>query len=280
MLVEYILHITSPPSPNFTILPSLVPHLHSLTTSYPIESAKHFVGKLKLMQKNLSRGLSKGATSPTSKTWPGTSELAFLWTITYIWPTSDMNHHVVSPARLLMGSYLGLCRVRSLSDLASGLFLSSLFLRYEEDSKRLVPEALNFVLNALLHLAPHQYTDNDSVPGSFPCPDLNTPTCRHLRISIKVAKRLAPRPANLVELMARKESVDEQSKVDILLVTLDLLGRLADMYKGLDGFIELFEPVVDILDGLHLEWAAAPLKVGLHSLPLFVFVTDCAYLAS
>ncbi len=60
------------------------------------------------MHKNLKRGLSKGALDPEAKTWPGLQELSLLRVIGQIWPTSDMNHHVVSPARLLIGAYLGL----------------------------------------------------------------------------------------------------------------------------------------------------------------------------
>ena len=48
------------------------------------------------MQKNLTRGLSKSAVSMDAKTWPGPSELALLWIIGHVWPTSDMKHPVVS----------------------------------------------------------------------------------------------------------------------------------------------------------------------------------------
>lgn len=106
------------------------------------------------MQKNLEHGLSQGPLNPESKTWPGLPELTLLRVIGALWPTSDLNHVVISPARILMGSYLGLCRVRSFADLASGLFLWTLFLKYKTLSKRFVPEAINFVINAVLHPAP------------------------------------------------------------------------------------------------------------------------------
>ena len=146
--MDYILYITSPPTPRFNVFLSILPHLQALSTSYPIESANHFNSKLKLMQKNLVRGLSRGATSLESKTWPGIPELSLLLTISHVWPTSDMNHAVVNPARLLMGSFLGLCRVRSLQDLASGLFICTIFLKYESFSKRFIPEVPAFLSNA------------------------------------------------------------------------------------------------------------------------------------
>ncbi len=152
-----MLHITSGPTPRFSLIPGLLPHLASLTKAYPVQSAENFIRKLNLMQKNLEHGLSQGPLNPESKTWPGLPELTLLRVIGALWPTSDLNHVVISPARILMGSYLGLCRVRSFADLASGLFLCTLFLQYESLSKRFVPEAINFVINAVLHLVPKGY---------------------------------------------------------------------------------------------------------------------------
>ncbi|KAA1466565.1 Nop14-like protein [Dentipellis sp. KUC8613] len=251
VLIDHILYITSPPNPRFSLLTSLIPHLFSLTKTYPIQSAQHFVAKLTLMQKNLRRGLSQGANELGSRTWPGLPELTLLRVVGIVWPTSDMNHVVVSPARLLMGSYLGLCRVRSVKDIASGLFLCTLFLQYEELSKRFVPEALNFAINALLHLAPHSYQDSHSLPGSLFSPDFGT----KLRLSGKKAKKLSAQKANLSELLNADDD-NEQAKVDLLGVALDLVGRFADMYKGLEGFIELFEPILEVVE--HVKTGSLP----------------------
>lgn len=261
VLIDYILHVTAPPEPNFHLLPPLLQHIHVLTSSYPVESAKHFITKLKLMQKNLQKGLSNGSTSGSAKTWPGTSELALLWIISHVWPTSDMDHPVVSPTRLLIGSYLALGRIRNLHDLSSGLFLCTLFLRYEEYSKRLVPEVVNVLLNAILHLAPHRFKTKDTLPGVFPCPDFNAERCRPLKLNKKLATSLNPGSPNLVKSMARTVENVEQAKLDLLAASLDLLGQTSDMYKSLDGFIELFGPVLDVLDGLKLDWASDLLRV-------------------
>ena len=83
-----------------------------------------------------------------------------------IWPTSDLNHAVISPTRMLLGAYLGLGRVRSLSDIGSGLFLCTLFLHFEAFSKRFETEAINFLVNSVLHLAPHRYQEI-SIPSTW-----------------------------------------------------------------------------------------------------------------
>ncbi|KAG1796802.1 Nop14-like protein [Suillus plorans] len=249
VLVDHILYITSPPAPRFTLLNSIVPHLFALCRSYPIESAGIFVEKLSLMHKNLERGLSRGALELGARTWPGPAELSLLRTIGVIWSSSDMSHPVISPARLLMGAYLGLCRVRSLTDITSGLFLSSIFLQYEELSKRLVPEAINFSINAVLHLAPSSLKNVTSIPGSFPSPDFHSDLCAPLAIDVKKSKHLDFRTPNLHQLLI-DENYQEQDKLDLLGLAFRLLDRFSEMYKSLDGFIELYQPVLDILTKL------------------------------
>lgn len=213
------------------------------------------------MHKNFKRGLSRGALDPEAKTWPGLAELSLLRVIGIVWPTSDMNHAVISPARLLMGAYLGLGRVRSLVDIGSGLFLCTLFLQYEELSKRLVPEAINFLVNAVLHLCPHSFKDVSSLPGSFPCPDFRSAMCRPLTLKPKKVTDFAVRKMNLANVLDGGE-LGEQTKVDLLGLTFNLLRRFSDMYKGMDGFIELFQPINDITSELDLSNLPTDLQVS------------------
>ena len=217
------------------------------------------------MHKNLKRGLAKGALDLQAKTWPGPQELSLLRVIGQIWPTSDMNHPVVSPARLLMGAYLGLGRVRSLQDVASGLFLCSLFLHYEKMSKRFVPEAINFLVNSTLHLAPHPYTDAASLPGNFPTQDFRTAVTLPLQMDVKKVKKLSASKPDLANCLCG-ELLGEQTKVDLLGLTWELFGRFAGLYKGLDGFIELFTPIQDTLSAVKGNNLPADLSTRLQSL--------------
>ncbi|TFK25980.1 nucleolar protein 14 [Coprinopsis marcescibilis] len=249
VLIDHILHVASSTPPRLQVINAIYPHLTAITKAYPIPIARYFNEKLSLMHKNLKRGLSQGAHDPKSRTWPGLAELSFLRVIGRLWPTSDLHHAVISPARVLMGAYLGLCRVRTLADISSGLFLCTLWLQYETLSKHLVPEAINFLINSILHLAPNKIDTIDSLAGSFPSPDFGSDALK--RITLKKSKiPLAPRTANICELSTVTNDSDEQAKTDLLALALELLTRFADMYKGLDGFIELFEPVQAVLEGV------------------------------
>jgi nucleolar protein 14 len=261
VLVDHILYVTSPPSPRFGVVSGLLPHLAALTRAYPTTSATHFVSKLKLMEKNLKRGLSQGALNLETKTFPGLPELAILRTIGTLWSTSDMNHVVVSPARLLMAAYLGLGRVRSVQDLASGLFLCTIWLQYESLSSRFVPEAVNFALNAVIHLSPHKYVQPKDVPGSFPHPDVGSDLAKLLRINLKkVSVASLSSPIDVVAIFTDTEE-EETTKAQLLSTALDILGRFAEMYKSLDGFPELFTPILEVIKGLGIRKLPEPLQV-------------------
>lgn len=262
VLLDHLVHVSALPVPNLTLVTALLPQFTQLCQVYPIPAAEAFVAKLKLMHKNFARGLSHGPTLVDSRTWPGSAELVLLRLVGTIWPTSDKAHVVIGPARLLMASFLGLARVRSLEDIASGLYLSTLVLRFERLSQRLVPEVVNFLFNTVVHLAPHSIKNPSTLPGTFPTPDFGETHCPSLKLS-KKAKSLSPRKADLAALLSDDNKNDEQVKVDLLACTLDVLGRFADLYKGLDGFIELFTPLQPLLAAVNAQQYSPELKVSL-----------------
>lgn len=260
MLIDHVLYLASQPTSNFVVISAILPHISALSEAYPVQAGEHFVEKLKIMHKNLKRGLSRGALDVEAKTWPALPELSILRIIGAIWSTSDMNHAVISPTRVLMGAYLGLGRVRSMADIASGLFLCTVFLQFEELSKRLVPEAVNFLVNTVLHLAPHRYTDISELPGSFPSPDFLSDLCRPLRMKGKTGPNVLEKPDLFAMLSAEEPS--ETNKGSLLSLALELLRRYADMYKGIDGFIELYSPILEVVQHLEQKKLGSALQVS------------------
>ncbi|QRV72379.1 nucleolar complex protein 14 [Ceratobasidium sp. AG-Ba] len=256
-LLDHILHVASSPSPSFSLVSSLTPHLYTLSTSYPTIAAQAFTSKITLMQKNLARGLALNSLSPGARTWPGPAELSLLRLVGVIWSTSDLNHAVATPAMLLIGQYLAQARVRRLSDIAAGSFLCTLVLQYESYSKRFVPEAISFLANACLHLAPHKFTLKD-LPGWFPSPDVNSEAS--LAIRLKSSAKAVPATPNLSALLTLDGNGETQDKVDVLALVFTLLDRFAQMYASLDGFVELFSPLQKVLQGLKLDKQSSELQ--------------------
>jgi nucleolar protein 14 len=121
---------------------------------------------------------------------------------------------------------------------------------------------VNFLANAVLHLAPHRFGEASSIPGFFPSPDFQT--CPQLTLDSKKARGLSIRTPSFGELNAG--SPDEQAKVDLLALSLNLLNRFADMYKSLDGFLELYQPIQEILSRLSTNDLSESLRVCISSL--------------
>lgn len=259
MLLDHVLHLASSPSPTtFTTINSLLPQLLTLSHAYPLTTAPYYVDKLALMQKNFVRGVARGPLDPTSKTWPGAPELTLLRLVGIVWSTSDLSHPVAAAAMLLIGQYLSQGRVRTVGDIASGLFLCTLAGQYETFSKRLVPEAMNFLLNAFLILVPTSVSAKN-VPGSFPSPDLGHDHVKRLRL--RTTDDLSPRTLNLTASLAGAAS-DTQLKVDLAASTIALLKDLAEKYVSMEAFIELFKPAEVILSKVSAN-VPASIKVSL-----------------
>ncbi|KAM0792831.1 hypothetical protein ACM66B_002597 [Microbotryomycetes sp. NB124-2] len=250
VLVDHILHLASRATPtSFKTINSLLPHVLTLSHAYPLAIVPYYVEKLSLMQQNFVKAVGKGAVDPTAQTWPGAPELTFLRLIGMVWSTSDLSHPVAAAALLLICQYLAQARVRQFSDIASGLFLCTLASQYETLSKRLVPEALNFLLNALLIMLPTTLTMRN-LPGSFPSPDFGQDHTKRLKLRLKnaAASSHVPGPIDfLSSLQAGSSETNVQLKIDLVATALTLLQDFADKYVSALAFIELFEPVQEVL---------------------------------
>ena len=98
----------------------------------------------------------------------------------------------------------------------------------------------------MLLLAPTPFKDEASIPGTIPTPDFGAEYTQNLKIRVKKARDLQPGKPALFTIL--NGDADEQAKINLLTLSLDLLGRFAEMYKPLDAFIEIYAPVLDVLE--------------------------------
>ena len=56
---------------------------------------------------------------------------------------------MIGPASLFLGQCLSQCPVRTYKDIASGLLASSILIGFNEETKRIVPECLEFVRSVM-----------------------------------------------------------------------------------------------------------------------------------
>ena len=229
ILVEHLDYLTNKPErASFTVLGTLIRHIHSLAKSFPLEVGDAFRAQLRTIQE-------KRPTSPT----PG--DLVIYTAIGSIFPTSDHFHQVVTPAMLSMARYLGQKIPKSLADLAKAAYIGTLSLQYQRLSKRYVPEVVNSVLNGLYMLSPLKPT---SVPGPFPyhegVPSMRIGTTETIS---KVNSR-SIRFWDIEHKDGERPDEDEEVKISLLETYLGLVDEMAELWVGKSAYQEIFEPFI------------------------------------
>ncbi|KAI5862190.1 Nop14-like protein [Durotheca rogersii] len=244
VLVRYLAHLSNRATklPLFSILESLIRHIHSLAKSYPVEIANEF--RSQLGEFGRSRPLS-----------PNLGDFVVLTAVGSIFPTSDHFHQVATPASLLIARNLEKVP-KSLADYAQGAYLSTLALQYQQVSKRYIPEVMNFCLNTLCALAPKKV---EEIPRSFP---VHEPAAG-IRIANAQSfgvRKLTPADCLGVEL---SDEAATSAKLAILATTIQLLDAAADLFSGKSAFTETFEPVQALLAHLASERCRGELPAAL-----------------
>lgn len=213
--------------PSFSVLESLIRHIHSLSKMFPIEisqSCRHLIEK---MSRERPLALEVG-------------DLVLLTTVGTIFPTSDHFHQVVTPAMLANARYLGQKVPRTLADHAVGIYISILSLQYQQLSKRYIPEVINFILNTLCSLAP---TAPALQLGRFPLHESEA------AVRAKGAKEAVPRRLNFADCVQTgvqgKKAADV--KIAILDTALQVCDAAADAWTGKDAFVETFDQVLEVV---------------------------------
>ena len=248
-----------------SLLNSLVKPIYELSQTYTLTASQIFVGKLAVMQRNLTRGISAAGTASGSaaKTWPGFAELSFFRLTAIVWPTSDRQHLVTTPYLLLLAQYLAHARVRvdsqsALSDIASGMYLASLVASAEKESKRLFPEALNFLFQALALLAPLDKAGREhaqQIAATFGIPLLSNTTNSKAALALQcdVAQPRSTATEERISLLdmlsARdpKDALGRRTRTELYAMSCSLIEEFTRLYRGSDSFVELFTPFVELL---------------------------------
>ena len=114
----------------------------------------------------------------------------------------------------------------------------------------------------MLLLAPTPFTDEASIPRTIPTPDFGAEYTQNLKIRVKKARDLQPGKPALFTILNGEADADEQAKVNLLSLSVDLLGRFAEMYKPLDAFIEIYEPALDVLEQVQAHKLSSVFQVS------------------
>lgn len=238
VLVDFIsLPLDEEASAPISVLESLVRHIHSLAKTFPMEIAKRF--RHHIAEIGHSRPLE---LQP--------SDLLLLTAAGTIFPTSDHFHQVVTPAMLTMTRYLGQRVPRNLADYAVGTYLSFILLQYQQQSKRYVPEVVNFCLNTLCALSP---VSPAHATGNFPEHEAPVGTRAHGCNEVAVRKlsfadcvvseggEVGGKTKVASKTEATVKAKANALKVALLDTNVQVLEAAADLWTGKSAFVETFE---------------------------------------
>ncbi|KAK9765272.1 nucleolar complex protein 14 [Basidiobolus ranarum] len=237
---------------------ALTKHILELSQQMPEVAAEYAMSDITSSQKTLNKALVAG----TKSGMPSADELLTFKLYGHIFPTSDLQHVVITPLMLMIGQYLGQCSIRNGRDLLSGLFLSNIVLEFQSLSKRIVPEAHNFLLSALYHLAPLE--QSETIPGWFPLIDeyFGKWTEELDNTKLKSAK---PQLINFGELLASSKVTPEffetaEFRATALKMIVHLIGESAVLYCSTAAFLELFTPALELIRSVQQKKFSTELK--------------------
>ena len=254
VLVEHIPFLANQSGhPPFSILEAIIRHVHSLSKMFSEEIGRAFQSHLKYLH----------ADRPTA---PKPGDLIILAAVGSIFPTSDHFHQVVTPAALCMTRYLSQKIPQSLSDIANGTYIQSLYLQYQRVSKRYVPELVNYTLATLLTLAPVKGNHlTRSFPYKAPGARLHiegtSTSLKHVSRMLKFADIFPAEEASAADI--------EALKLALLNSHLRMIGTMANIWSEKLAFCEIFTPLLSLLQHLASKPCSARLtdEIKVNRLP-------------
>lgn len=225
--------------PSFSVLESLIRHIHSLAKMFPVEIANQC--RHRIEEEERERPLVLG---------PG--YLVLLTAIGTIFPTSDHFHQVVTPAMLAAARYLGQKVPHVLGDHVMGIYLSILSLQYQQLSKRYVPEVINFTLNTICALSPAPLKSKTS---RFPLHQSEA------GLRAERCSKVSLRKLNFADCLMEEQKGEEAAatKVAILSTALHICDTAADTWTGKSAFGETFDQVLEVVKHMNSKKCRAHL---------------------
>lgn len=213
----------------FKTLHELSPLMFDLIQMNPDEGSKCFLEVMKEKYEDFKK---------KPKRFPGLDALVFFKLIGSLFPTSDFRHPIVTPSTVFLHHILSQSKVKSRSDIASGLFLATLVLDYQQLSKKFLPAIMNF-LSGVCYLA----LKKSMIEQIKPIPPFKKNDellSFETKFSAEVEIKLEPSDFS-------DDPIDDDFKFRALGVTVELINDFVRLYDDLIGmkyFLDSFEKVL------------------------------------
>ncbi|GMF98459.1 hypothetical protein B5S30_g2055 [[Candida] boidinii] len=208
------------------------------------------------------------------KNYPEKSDLIFYTIIGDIFSTSDLYHLVVTPTLIVIGETFETLSInKKIDHLFSGIYLLDLLLQYQRISKRIIPEAINFLERAFLTLIPEpeKIREFNQLSTTSVSPNTTTYTIKKTEIIDSLTYSTLPilKLSNIGD-----KSMEQRKKLLIKLISV-LENYVIEIFKEKTSFLELVQPFIIILKHLIKYYASfTPIPSLLSKIQNLVNITE------
>ncbi|KAJ2614853.1 nucleolar complex protein 14 [Coemansia sp. RSA 1365] len=178
------------------------------------------------------------------------SDCALMRLFVSVFSSSDRYHAVVTPMLVAIGQYLSQHVFSSLADVAAGLVLAAVVHESQRLSRRLVPEALNFIYAMMSAVVCDPADPADWSDGPYPLSRRQRDALKLLRLGKNDAGENEATVDSVHWSWLSEHSCDHLSSAKqygILKACLLLMRRFIDCYFALPAFVECFAPLSPLL---------------------------------
>ncbi|KAJ1723945.1 nucleolar complex protein 14 [Coemansia erecta] len=247
-----------PPVPG-SIIDELVKHIGELASVDSERFGEHCRQTVVDCHRRIQQAIrASGATDTTDTANPASSatlglrasDVALMRMFASVFSASDRYHPVVTPMLTAICQYLGQHTFATLRDIATGLLLVGLVHETQRLSRRVVPEALNFLL-ATLAASVCSTDEASDWDGQYALPRRQRLAYRFLRIGVaeKCRHMTEVQPVTWAWLTSDvwrgggSRAIPVDAKYSVLRACLTLSQRFIDSYFAQPAFIEMFTPL-------------------------------------
>ncbi|CAF4839039.1 unnamed protein product [Pieris macdunnoughi] len=222
----------------FLIFDKVAPYFYDLIHINKVSTKKFIVELLKEKHDQFKRNPKKV---------PDLNTLIFFKLVSLLYPTSDFRHPVTTPSLIFMTEILSLSRFKDAYSVSRGLFILTMILEYTVLSKRFVPSALNF-LRGIFYLSANTSVLN---PVQVVPPFRLHKDSKILNLEQDCSKMEVDDKMSAKDLVCE---MDDAFKIKCLHNSVFMLREFFDNYIEIDALKALFEPHMQLLGRIDLEW--------------------------
>lgn len=221
----------------FKILKEIAPFMYDLVQMNPDDASKCFLEVLKEKYDDFQK---------SKRNYPKLDTLVFFQLLGSFFSISDFRHPVVTPAFVFLHQILSDSRIKTRSDITSGLFLVTLLLDSQKLSQKFLPSAMNF-LSGIFFLGSAKPASKLLKP-LMPFGDCESLLTLDGKFKGEFSKAMAMQYSDL-----NAASIDDEFKIRALLTAVNLYSDFIKLYDNLVGLKYLLDGPEKLLTRLRGE---------------------------